>query len=90
MKKSTIVFLLLLVCISLAGCTPKSHPADEEVTIDVEAGPIWDNDHAQKRCPELLEEWLKANPDKGAEWTGNWTTTIFGKMSVCNFRVWNK
>lgn len=89
MTKSTVLFLFL-VGISLAGCSSRSHPANEGVAIDVEAGPIWDNDHARKRCPELLAEWLKANPDKDAVWTGNWTTTIRGEMSVCNFRVRNK
>ena len=59
-------------------------------SIDVEAGPIWDNDHAHKRCPEVLSAWLEANPDKEAQSTGHWTTTVECEMSVCNFRFRNK
>ena len=54
---------------------------------DVEAGPIWNNDHAKERCPEVLQEWLAANPGKKAEWTGNWVTTVEGAMSVCGIRL---
>lgn len=53
---------------------------------DLEAGPIWNNDHARQRCPEVLEEWLAANPGAGAEWTGAWVTTIVGEMSVCGMK----
>ncbi len=56
---------------------------------DVEAGPIWDNDDAQKRCPEVLAAWMEANPGKEAEWTGNWATTVEGEMSVCGLRLKN-
>ncbi len=56
-------------------------------SFDVEAGPIWDNDHARKRCPEVLAAWMEANPGKEAEWTGNWATTAAGEMSVCNLRI---
>lgn len=58
-------------------------------SFDVEAGPIWDNDHARKRCPEVLAEWMKANPGKEAQWTGNWATTVEGEMSVCGLRLKN-
>ena len=61
--------------------------SDEVKSIEIEAGPIWNNDYAKKRCPEVLEEWLKAHPDMAAEWTGEWRTTIEGKMSVCNIKV---
>lgn len=53
---------------------------------DAPAGPIFNNDHAQERCPQVLEEWLKANnkqPDE-AYWTGNWATTK-PNHSVCGF-----
>ena len=62
----------------------------EEKYIDVEAGPIWSNEHAQTRCPEVLEEWLKEHPDTNAVWSGNWTTTVYGEMSVCGIRTWTK
>ena len=50
--------------------------------LEIEAGPIWDNDHALARCPEALAEWNAAN--KGtARWTGQWATTVPEAMSVC-------
>jgi hypothetical protein len=42
----------------------------------VEAGPIWNNRHAQRRCPAIC-------PTLQAEWTGHWWTTVWGRMSVC-------
>lgn len=60
-------------------------PAGSE-GFDLEAGPIWSNDHAGQRCPQVLEEWLAANPDKKAEWTGAWLTTKQGEMSVCGMK----
>lgn len=71
--------------------TVKGVNADsKESTLDLEAGPIWNNEHAKERCPEVLKSWLKANPDKDAEWTGGWSTTVQGKMSVCTVKVKNK
>ena len=49
----------------------------------LEAGPIWNNDHAKKRCPEVLREWLRAFPERKARWTGHWWTTVPSEMSVC-------
>lgn len=52
---------------------------------ELEAGPIWNNDHAKTRCPEVADEW-NANRDDGTppvRWTGNWVTTVPGEMSVC-------
>ena len=42
----------------------------------VEAGPIWSNKHAQKRCPAVC-------PSVRSRWTGHWWTTVWGRMSVC-------
>lgn len=67
----------------------KAQPAARKESFDVEAGPIYDNEHAKKRCPEVLADWLAANPDQEAEWTGNWATTAEGEMSVCNIRIKN-
>lgn len=39
-----------------------------------EAGPIWNDGHAKRRCPQVCQS--------GA-WTGHWKTTISGRMSVC-------
>lgn len=43
---------------------------------DLEAGPIWNNAHATRVCPGLCSR-------AGATWTRQWTTTIQGRMSVC-------
>ena len=53
----------------------------------LEAGPILDNDFAQKRCPEVLATWLKEHPDMVAQWDGNWETTIEGEMSICGVKA---
>lgn len=44
--------------------------------VDVPAGPIWNNDDAQIKCPV-------AAAAAGGTWNGQWVTTIPGKMSVC-------
>ncbi|MDR1518801.1 MAG: mannan-binding lectin [Planctomycetota bacterium] len=51
-------------------------------SLDIEAGPIRNHEFALSRCPEAAAEW---NGEHGgaARWTGQWTTTIPGKMSVC-------
>ena len=54
----------------------------EEPSFDLEAGPIMDQEHAESRCPEVVEEWNAAN-DGAARWNGNWSTTVPGEMSVC-------
>lgn len=47
---------------------------------DVEAGPIWNNNDAQQKCPKVCS-------NVGATWNGNWTTTVWGSMSVCGCTV---
>ena len=62
----------------------KSVPRDAPVTLvyarpatrAVEAGPIWNQNDASKKCPTIC---AKAN----GKWTGHWWTTVQGKMSVC-------
>lgn len=49
-------------------------------TISAEAGPIWNQADAQRKCPEVA----KAN---GGAWNGQWRTTVPGKMSVCEVRL---
>jgi len=44
---------------------------------DVDAGPIYNNGEAAKRCPAVC----KASHDR--TWNGQWKTTVPGKMSVC-------
>ena len=55
----------------------------EAQNFELEAGPIWNQEHAESRCPEVVEEWNEEN-DGEAHWTGQWRTTIPGEMSVCN------
>lgn len=43
---------------------------------DFEAGPIWDNKHAQEVCPAVCD-------DEDLIWDGNWHTTVWDEMSVC-------
>lgn len=62
-------------------------PAAEGDFFDLEAGPIANNSHAQKRCPEVAEEWLAANPGKQIKWNGNWATVTHGEMSVCGMTI---
>ena len=57
--------------------------------IDLKAGLISDGEHAKKRCPEVLDKWLKANPGKQAKWYGDWETVDDGKQSLCTIFVKN-
>ena len=49
-------------------------------TNSVEAGPIWNQSDAERKCPEVA----KAN---GGTWNGQWRTTVPGSMSVCEVRL---
>ena len=42
--------------------------------VDVNAGPIWNNDDANNKCPHVCS---------GLQWNGQWSTTQQGVMSVC-------
>jgi hypothetical protein len=44
--------------------------------VDLEAGPIWNNEDAKTKCPPICT-------DHGGYWKGQWTTTVWGQMSVC-------
>ena len=66
---------------------PEGASSAREESLDVETGPIWNNDEAQKHCPQVVADWMAANPGREAEWTGNWTTTVAGQTSVCNLRI---
>lgn len=43
---------------------------------NIEAGPIWSQDDALVKCPVVAAA-------TGGAWTGQWRTTVWGKMSVC-------
>lgn len=47
-------------------------------TVDIPAGPILDQNDAEKKCPIVCASY-------GGEWTGQWHTPeeTWGKMSVC-------
>ncbi len=45
----------------------------------VEAGPIWNQQHANQVCPAVAHA-------AGGEWTGHWWTTVWNEMSVCQVR----
>ena len=49
--------------------------ADPGCYTDIEAGPIWNDEDAQQKCPDVCEEH--------GGWNGQWKTIIPGKMSVC-------
>jgi Mannan-binding protein len=49
-------------------------------TISVDAGPIWSQSDAEKKCPDVAKA-------KGGTWNGQWRTTVPGKMSVCEVRM---
>lgn len=46
------------------------------VTIDVLAGPLWNNDDAKAKCPYVCASY-------GGTWNGQWKTVVEGQMSVC-------
>ena len=50
-------------------------------TMDVPAGPIWNNEDAKAKCPAICASY-------GGAWNGQWTTVIPGKLSVagCTFK----
>lgn len=62
---------------SVCGCTiTVPSEGTSEFTIDIPAGPIWNNDDAQVKCPIVCAS-------RGGTWNGQWTTVIEGEMSVC-------
>jgi hypothetical protein len=63
----------------IAAALTLSLAAAPSFAVDVNAGPIWNNDDAQGKC---------ATACGGRQnWDGNWRTTEFGRMSVCSCRV---
>ena len=45
-------------------------------TIDIPAGPIWNNDDARKKCPIVCAAHM-------GEWNGQWKTVVEGEIGVC-------
>lgn len=50
---------------------------------DVNAGPIWNDMDADRKCPGVCRQ------AGASRWTGQWHTTVPGQMSVCNCRFGN-
>ena len=48
------------------------------VAIDINAGPIWNNDDAKRKCPTVCS---------GLVWNKHWDTIQSGAMSVCGTTV---
>lgn len=70
----------LAVGAALLGLALPSPAWGQTRTIAVEAGPIWNQADAARKCPEVA----KTN---GLAWDGNWRTTVPGLMSVCELRL---
>lgn len=50
--------------------------ASPSLARNIEAGPIWNQSDANAKCSVIAASW-------GGKWTGQWWTTVQGKMSVC-------
>ncbi|MEZ4411108.1 MAG: mannan-binding lectin [Polyangiales bacterium] len=61
----------------LSGLVMSTAASAQTRTRDVQAGPIWNQRHASRRCPQVCGS-------AGGMWNGNWTTTVQGRMSVCS------
>ncbi|HEY6327558.1 MAG TPA: mannan-binding lectin [Candidatus Cybelea sp.] len=71
--------LCLIAAAALFAALPSAARAQTK-TFDAEAGPIWSQSDAAKKCPNVA----KAN---GGVWIGQWHTTVPGRMSVCEIRL---
>jgi hypothetical protein len=50
-------------------------------TMDVLAGPVWNNDDAKAKCAAICASY-------GGTWNGQWKTVVPGRMSIagCTFK----
>ncbi len=51
-------------------------------TVDIQAGPIWNQPHAEQICPTICQ-------NNQGTWTGQWRTTVPNQMAVCGCRLPN-
>lgn len=60
---------------------PATSTGSTEYTLDVLAGPIWNNEDAKKKLHAVCASY-------GGVWNGQWRTVVEGMMSVagCTFR----
>jgi hypothetical protein len=68
--------VLLGLSITTIGTSMMLVTATQAAAKDIKAGPIWNNEDAQVKCPV-------AAAAVGGEWNGQWRTTVWGKESVC-------
>jgi Mannan-binding protein len=68
------------IAAALFGMALPSAAIAQTKTVNVEAGPIWNQSDAERKCPQVA----KTN---GGVWTGQWHTTVPGRMSVCELRL---
>lgn len=66
------------IVVAAPAVAVQAAPVDgPEALCAVEAGPLWNNDHAQRECPGVCQR-------VGAiRQTGQWWTTRWNEMSVC-------
>jgi len=80
MRTFILRFATGLSLITIAACeTVPSEPVKTTATngvMTIGEGPIWNQKDAETKCPALAEK-------HGGTWTGAWTTTVAGSMSVC-------
>lgn len=69
MTTFTKLFAISLISVSALSAAPA-------FAEDVQAGPIWNQEDAETKCP-VAAAAVHGN------WNGNWTTTVPGQMSVC-------
>ncbi len=62
----------------LANWAPPQAPRVQTQVVvastDVDAGPIWNQEDAQRKCPQVCQP---------GSWTGQWRTLVAGQRSVC-------
>lgn len=69
--------ILLLLGVMVVGSYAMLGFANQALAGSVNAGPIWNNEHAKQRCPQVCDS-------VGLKWTGHWYTNDPGKNSVCD------
>jgi Mannan-binding protein len=75
-KQSTVKKLLLSISAVVMGSSAILGFSSQAFALDIEAGPIWNNNDATVKCPVAAKVY-------NVRWNGQWRTTAPGKMSVC-------
>ena len=73
---NTKVVALICAAALLTGCQSVPPPAPATTARDFNAGPVWNQDDAQMKCPIVAAA-------VAGTWNGQWVTTEQGRMSVC-------